>query len=51
MIRSIEDKNEKRDISRRITESLTEWFEADESREGHIRDSAVLPFREAFVYR
>lgn len=48
MIRFIEDKNEKRDISRRITESLTEWFEADESLEGHIRDSAVLPFWAAF---
>lgn len=44
MIRFIEDKDEKRKISREILESLTEWFEVEESREQYIRESADQPF-------
>ena len=48
MIRFIEDKDEKRKISREILESLTEWFEVEESREQYIRESADQPFWAAF---
>ena len=44
MIRFIENKDEKRKISREILESLTEWFEVEESREQYIRESADQPF-------
>ena len=44
MIRFIEDKDEKRKISREILEALTEWFEVEESREQYIRESADQPF-------
>jgi len=44
MIRFIVDKDEKRKISREILESLTEWFEVEESREQYIRESADQPF-------
>lgn len=44
MIRFIEDANEKRKISREILESLTEWFEVEESREQYIKESADQPF-------
>ena len=40
MIVQIHDKNEKRAISRKILEALTEWFEVDESREQYIAESA-----------
>ncbi len=43
MIRFIEDPEEKKKISRKILEALPEWFEVEESREGYIRDSAILP--------
>ncbi|MCR5340389.1 MAG: GNAT family N-acetyltransferase [Saccharofermentans sp.] len=48
MIRFIEDKDEKRKISREILEALKEWFEVDESREQYIRESADQPFWAAF---
>lgn len=48
MIRFIEDKDEKRKISREILEALKEWFEVDESREQFIRESADQPFWAAF---
>ncbi|MCR4775700.1 MAG: GNAT family N-acetyltransferase [Saccharofermentans sp.] len=48
MIRFIEDKDEKRKISRKILEALKEWFEVDESREQFIRESADQPFWAAF---
>ncbi|MBR2523924.1 MAG: GNAT family N-acetyltransferase [Clostridiales bacterium] len=44
MIRFIEDPAERRKISRYILESLREWFEVDESREGYIEGSADWPF-------
>ena len=40
MIKEIFDKTEKQHISREILESLTEWFEVDESREKYISESA-----------
>ena len=40
MIVQIHDKDEKRAISRKILESLKEWFEVDESREQYIAESA-----------
>ena len=40
MIRFIEDKDEKRKISREVLEALKEWFEVDESRDQYIRESA-----------
>ena len=40
MIEQIFDKDEKRAISRKILESLKDWFEVDESREQYIRESA-----------
>ena len=48
MIRFIEDKDEKRKISREVLEALKEWFEVDESREQYIRESAGQPFWAAF---
>ena len=48
MIRFIEDKDEKRKISREVLEALKEWFEVDESREQYIRESADQPFWAAF---
>ena len=44
MIRFIEDRETKKEISRAILEALTEWFEVEESREGYIRDSQEWPF-------
>ena len=44
MIRFIEDADERRKISRSILESLTDWFEVDESREQYIKESADQPF-------
>ncbi len=44
MIRFIEDKNERRKISREILESLTDWFEVEASREQYIAESAEQPF-------
>lgn len=40
MIKQIYDSSEKLKISRSILESLTEWFEIEESREKYIGDSA-----------
>jgi GNAT superfamily N-acetyltransferase len=40
MVVQILDKNEKKVIARKILESLKEWFEVDESREGYISGSA-----------
>ena len=48
-IRKIEDKDEKRRISRVILEGLTQWFEVDESREKFISESADQPFFAAFT--
>ncbi len=48
MIRFIEDKDEKRKISREVLEALKEWFEVNESREQYIRESADQPFWAAF---
>ncbi len=39
MIEHITDVKQKRDISRRILESLHDWFELDESRERYIEES------------
>lgn len=47
-IRAVLDKDEKRRIARTILETLTDWFEVPEEREGHIRKSADLPFFAAF---
>lgn len=44
MIRFIEDADERRNISRSILESLTDWFEVEESREQYIKESADQPF-------
>jgi len=44
MIRFIEDADERRKISRSILESLTDWFEVEESREQYIKESADQPF-------
>lgn len=38
MIVKIQDSKEKKVIARKILESLKEWFEVEESREGYIRD-------------
>ena len=38
MIVKIQDSKEKKVIARTILESLKEWFEVEESREGYIRD-------------
>ena len=48
MIRFIEDKDEKRKISREVLEALKEWFEVDESREQYIEESAEQVFFAAF---
>lgn len=40
MIEQILNKDEKSEISRNILESLTEWFEVEESREKYIAESA-----------
>ena len=40
MIEQILDKTEKSAIARKILESLTEWFEVEESREQYITESA-----------
>ena len=44
MIRFIEDKTERRKISREILESLTDWFEVEASREQYIAESAEQSF-------
>jgi len=38
LIVKIQDSKEKKVIARKILESLKEWFEVEESREGYIRD-------------
>ena len=38
MIERIKDTDKKREIARTVLETLTEWFEVEESREGFIRD-------------
>ena len=43
MIRFIDDKEERKRITRRILEALPEWFEVKESRENYIRESESLP--------
>ena len=40
MIIKIQDSKEKKVIARTILESLKEWFEVEESREGYIRECA-----------
>ncbi|MBO4524698.1 GNAT family N-acetyltransferase [Ruminococcus sp.] len=40
MIEQVFDKEDKRTISRKILESLRDWFEVDESREQYIKESA-----------
>ena len=40
MIVKIQDSKEKKVIARTILESLKEWFEVEESREGYIRECA-----------
>lgn len=40
----INDPEEKRAIARMVLESLTEWFEVEESREGYIHDCADWTF-------
>ena len=40
MIVQITDREEKRAVSRKVLEALTEWFEVDESREEYISESA-----------
>ena len=49
MIRFITDSSERKDISRKILESLPEWFEVPENREGLIQESGELPFFAAYV--
>lgn len=44
MIAVIKDPDEKRAIARAVLESLTEWFEVEESREGYIHDCADWTF-------
>lgn len=44
MVIAIKDPNEKRMIARTVLETLTEWFEVEESREGYIRDCAGWTF-------
>ena len=44
MIRFIEEPDERMKISRKILESLTDWFEVEESREQYIKESAGQPF-------
>ena len=48
-VKTITCENEKREISRYILESLTEWFEIPEAREKFIRDSADKDFFCAFA--
>ena len=43
MIRFIEDRNERKRISRQVLEALTEWFEVEKSREDYISGSEFLP--------
>ena len=43
MIRLIEAADERRRIAREILESLTDWFEVEESREQYIADAGDLP--------
>lgn len=39
MVNIVTDKHEKKNISRKILESLPEWFGIEESREKYIADS------------
>ena len=48
MIRFIDDKEERKRITRRILEALPEWFEVKESRENYIRESESLPMFACF---
>jgi len=44
---TINDSDKKRAIARTVLESLTEWFEVEESREGYIHDCADWTFLSA----
>lgn len=44
MVIAINDPNEKRMIARMVLETLTEWFEVEDSREAYIRDCAYWIF-------
>ena len=44
MIKQITDEKQKETISRQILESLTEWFEVEESREKYIAESVGQMF-------
>ena len=48
MIKEITDADEKEKITRKVLESLTEWFEVVESREKYIRESRKQPFFAAY---
>ena len=48
MIKEIINADEKEKITRKILESLTEWFEVVESREKYIRESRKQPFFAAY---
>ena len=47
-IRVVDEAAEKQKITRLVLEALPDWFEVIESREGYIKDSAVLPVIAAF---
>lgn len=47
-IKQVNDIDEKLAVSRRLLESLTEWFEVEESRENYIAESAEQPFFAAY---
>ncbi|MBR7080445.1 MAG: hypothetical protein IKI40_08000 [Treponema sp.] len=44
MIRFITDSSERKDISRKILESLPEWFEVPENREGSYKNQVNFHF-------
>ena len=48
MIKEITNADEKEKITRKVLESLTEWFEVVESREKYIRESRKQPFFAAY---
>ena len=48
LIKTIIDKNEKRQIARSVLEALPDWFGNTGAREQYIRDCADLPFYAAF---
>ena len=47
-IKEITEAGEKEQITRKVLEALTEWFEVVESREKYIRESREQPFFAAF---